>query len=44
MERFTNCEIQEDANDYWNGYEMEVNPIITILFEGDFKICEEVTI
>lgn len=44
MERFADKEIQEDANDYWNGDKMEVNPVITILFEGDFKICEEISV
>ncbi|WP_279122801.1 DUF2441 domain-containing protein [Bacteroides acidifaciens] len=44
MDRLKNCEIQKDANDYWNGYEMEVNPVITILFEGDFKICDEIPV
>lgn len=44
MERFTDKEIQEDANDYWNGAEMEVKPVITILFEGDFKICDEIPV
>ncbi len=44
VKRFADKEIQEDANDYWNGYEMEVNPVITILFEGDFKICEDISV
>lgn len=44
VKRFADKEIQEDANDYWNGYEMEVNPVITILFEGDFKICDEIPV
>lgn len=39
---YTNDKIREDANDYWNGNEIEINPIIVILFEGCFKICNEI--
>jgi len=42
MDRFTNDKIQKDANDYWNGYEIEDKPIITVLFDGNFKICDDI--
>lgn len=44
MDRLMNSEIQEDANDYWNGEEMASDPIIAILFEGKFKVCQERTL
>lgn len=44
MDRLTNSEIQEDANGYWNGEEMASDPIIAILFEGKFKVCQERTL
>lgn len=41
IERFSNDEMMEDALDYWNGMELETNPIYTGLFEGEFKLVEE---
>ena len=29
----------EEAFSYWNGYEVENDRILTILFEGQFRVC-----
>lgn len=41
IERFSNDEMMEDAKDYWQGEELETSPIYTGLFEGKFKLGEE---
>lgn len=29
----------EEANSYWSGEEIENNRLLTILFEGRFRVC-----
>lgn len=42
--KFRTQKIEEDANDYWSGDETISDPIIAILFEGKFKVCQERTL
>ena len=42
IEHFCREDIIDEAYSYWSGDEVLDNPIITILFEGVFKVCQEI--
>ena len=39
IENFSKDLMIEEANSYWSGEEIENNRILTILFEGRFRVC-----
>lgn len=40
IENFSKKTMIEEAFSYWNGYEVENDRILTILFEGQFRVCD----
>lgn len=44
IEHFLQKEIEAEAQCYWSGDETINNPLHTILFEGDFKVTNDITL
>lgn len=44
IENFTKKEMQEEADSYWRGDIMEENYIISVLFEGTFRVNQEISL
>lgn len=44
IEHFTKEYMQEEANSYWCSDRMEEDFIFTVLFEGIFRVCQEISL